>query len=175
MSGDHTGLPKSTVLVSAVAIAFAGLATFMILKWSDSRAASAELRTQIAEVEAEAEGIRGDVDSVEQQLGSLAERTSILVRGKLSVCNFSSEVVTVESAAATWLGDDGRYRTFNSTEHGKDLWRVPPGEQTVLELPRAAWDGSVTYYALWLRVAGQEYPFAGTWPPEEGDDCVLWR
>lgn len=174
------GLPKSTMVIAGFAIAMAGLMAFVLLKWSDSRTAAGELGVQIAEVDAELAQVRPELHTAEGQLAGLEERTGLLAHGKLAVCNFSAETVTVKMVAATWLGEEGEFESFNSTEHGLDLWRIPPGERLVLDRPASGWDGSATYYSMWLRAQGQEFPFAGTWPPAEGDggadgdDCVLW-
>ena len=173
-SSHHQGLPKSTVVVAGFAIAMAGVMTFLILKWSDSRTASTLLREQIAEVEVQIEALRPQLEVVEGDLGGLEERTQLLDRGKLAVCNYSGDTVTIKVVSTTWFGDDGEFKTFNSAEKGLDLWKIPAGERMVLTHPASGWDGSVTYYALWLRALGEEYPFAGPWPPGE-DDCVLWR
>lgn len=112
---SQQGLPKSTIVVAGVAIALAGLATFVVLKWSDSRTAAGELTTRIAEVDAEAAGVRDELESVEGELSGVEQRTSVLKRGKLQICNFSGAPVVVEKVAATWMDDEGEYRTFNST------------------------------------------------------------
>lgn len=171
----QAGLPKSTMIVSALAIAAAVLMTFVLVQWSDARTKSAELSAEIAEIDGRLAELRPELAAAEGQLSGLEERTGLLAPGKLAVCNHSASTVTVKMVAATWLGEDGELRTFNSTDHGLDLWRVPAGERQVIERPQAGWDGSVTYYALWLRAQGQEFPFAGTWPPDEGNDCVEWR
>ena len=172
---SQQGLPKSTIVVAGVAIALAGLATFVVLKWSDSRTAAGELTTRIAEVDAEAAGVRDELESVEGELSGVEQRTSVLKRGKLQICHSSGAPVVVEKGAATWMDDEGEYRTFNSTEHGQDLWRVEPGgERLALEHPASGWDGAVSYYAVWLRVNGDQFPFAGPWPPPGGDDCLRW-
>lgn len=173
MSTGSAGLPRSTILVSAVAIVLAGAAAFFILKWSDSRTAAGELRTQIAEVEEEAAGVRSNLEAVEGDLGQLERRTSNLRQGRFAVCNFSGTPVTVVWLAATWLGPDGEFRTFNSSEHGRDLWRVSPGQTEELDHPPSGWDGTVAYFSTLLKVEGQEYPYAGTWPPTE-QNCVRW-
>lgn len=171
----HAGLPKSTMAVAGVAIAMAGLMTFTLVQWSDARTRSAELSAEIAEIDARLAELRPELVAAEGQLSGLEERTGLLAPGRLAVCNHSGSTVTVKMVAATWLGADGELQTFNSTDHGLDLWRIPAGERLVLERPQAGWDGSVTYYSLWLRAQGQEFPFAGTWPPAEGGDCVEWR
>jgi|GEM_PF-4060205 len=172
---QHRGLPKSTIVVAGAAIVLAGLATFVILRWSQSRAAAVEVQAEIDTVEEEAAGVRADLESVEGDLSGVEERTSVLKRGKLKICNFSGAPVVVAKAAATWMDDAGEYHTFNSSDHGQDLWRVPPGgEEVVLDHPASGWDGEVSYYAVWLRVNGDEFPFAGPWPPPGETDCLRW-
>lgn len=172
---EHRGLPKSTIVVAGVAIALAGLATFAVLKWSDSKAAAVELSAEIATLDEEAAGIRGELESVEGELTGVEQRTSVLKRGKMAICNFSGAPVVVEKVAATWMDDAGEYHTFNSGDHGQDLWRVEPGGQRLaLDHPASGWDGSVSYYAAWLRVGGDQFPFAGPWPPPGEDDCLRW-
>lgn len=170
---EPAGLPRSTILVAALAIVLAGSFAFFVLQWTESRAAAAELRGRIAEVEAEAADVRQQLAAVEGDLGQLEQRTSVLQQGRFSVCNFSPTPVTVVWVAATWLAPDGQFHTFNSSEHGRDLWRVAPGETDALDYPPAGWDGTVAYFAALLKVEGQEYPYAGTWPPTE-QNCVRW-
>lgn len=170
---SQQGLPKSTIVVAAVAIALAGLAAFVVLKWSDSRAAASELTTRIAEIDEEAAGVRSELESVEGELSGVEQRTGVLKRGKMQICNFSGAQVVVESVAATWMDDQGEYHTFNSTDHGLDLWRVESGQRLALDHPESGWDGSVSYYAVWVREkGGGQLPYAGPWPPPGGDDCL---
>lgn len=173
-AADYPGLPRPTIVVAAVAIGLAVAMTFVILKWSNARAAAAALRAEIVEVDAQIAALRPELTGVEGALGGLEQRAELLDRGKLTVCNYSGDPVTVKMVAATWLDGEGRLTTFNSTDQGLDLWRIPPGERVVLDHPQSGWDGSATYYSLWLRVRGQEYPYAGT-RSSDGDDCsVTW-
>lgn len=173
-SSHYPGLPKSTIVVAGFAIALAGLMTFAILKWSDSRTAATGLRAEIAEVDAQLAGLRPELTGVEGQLGGLEQRTELLERGKIAICNYSGDQVTVKMVAATWLGEDGKFTTFNSTEKGLDLWKIPAGERVLIDHPQSGWDGSATYYSLWLRARGQEYPYAGTWPTGSDDCSIKW-
>lgn len=173
-SSHYPGLPKSTIVVAGFAIALAVLMTFMILKWNESRATAAALRAQIAELDTQLAALRPELTGVEGQLGGLEQRTELLERGKIAICNYSGDQVTVKMVAATWLGADGSFTTFNSTDKGLDLWKIPPGERVLIDHPQSGWDGAATYYALWLRVRGQEYPYAGTWPTGSDDCSITW-
>jgi hypothetical protein len=173
-SSEYPGLPKSTIVVAGLAIALAGMMTFAILKWSDSRTAATGLRAEIAEVDAQLAGLRPELTGVEGQLGGLEQRTELLERGRMTICNYSGDQVTVKVVAATWLGVDGKFTTFNSAETGLDLWKIPAGERVLIDHPQSGWDGSATYYSLWLRVRGQEYPYAGTWPAGSDDCTITW-
>ncbi len=176
MSAD-AGLPKITMMVSAVAIAFAGILAFVVLRWTDSNAAVKEaqalMETEVAVAEEE---IRSVLEEREAVLGSMEERTNVLVNGKLSVCNFSSEPVRVALLAATYITSEGTFETFNSQEFGRGLWGVGPGERQGLTYTQGGvtWGGDVIYYSMWLEAGGQEYPFAGTWPVADAEFCVRW-
>jgi hypothetical protein len=174
-SSEYPGLPKSTIVVAGFAIALAGLMTFMILKWSDSRTAATGLRAEIAELDGQIAALRPELTGAEGQLGGLEQRTELLSRGKIAICNYSGDQVTVKMVAATWLGEDGTFTTFNSAEKGLDLWRIPAGDRALIDHPLSGWDGSATYYSLWLRVGGQEYPYAGTWPTGSDDCSITWN
>lgn len=170
---EGAGLPKSTILVAAAAIFFLGVGTFFLLKWTGSRAQTQEYRLQMDELRPTVEGLQAELTSLQNQLQQLQGQTSIFVRGQLKVCNFSDEPVSISSLAVTYLDDAGAFRTFHSEPYGKDLWRVQPGQEMVLSYPQGGWDGTVTYYAFWLRAGGNLYPFAGPWPLDK-DHCVNW-
>ncbi len=172
---EDAGLPKITMMISAVAIAFAGILAFLILKWTDSNAAATEARLMIEELGTAEDEVSAILNEVEGRLAGLEERSNVLIKGKLSVCNLSTEPVSVSLLAATHLNDQGAFETFNSETLGKGLWRIGPGETQALTYAQGAvtWDGDVSYYAMWLMAGGQEYPYAGTWPADE-EFCIRW-
>ena len=167
-SGPPAGLPRSTLVVAAVAIVFVGLATFFLLKWTGSRDAATALRTEIQEVSDQEAGLREELEPLATQYDRLKGRTDVLWVGKLSVCNTSSETITISRLASVYLAEDGTYATFNSEEIGRNLWRLGPGEVRELSYPAAGWDGSVTYYSLWVN---DVTPYAGPWPLKAGH-CI---
>ncbi len=172
-SAQDAGLPKSTILASGLVILFAGAATFMILQWSGSRSHTAELRTQLAESTTLEAQVHSELDPLERELGGIHGRTDQLNPGKLAICNHSSQPIVVARLAATYLGPDEKFETFNSEAFGRDLWRLGPGDRKELAHSPAGWDGSVTYYAMWLRKGGDEYPYGGMWPAAQPDFCVI--
>lgn len=167
------GLPKSTIWASSLVVLFAGVATFMILQWSGSRAHTAALRVELVEVNALDAQVHGELDPLEQELAGIRGKTDRLNPGKLTFCNQSRSRVTIAKLAATWLDAEEEFQTFNSEAFGRNLFRVDPGERKVLSHAGGNWDGWVTYYSLWVRSASGEYPLAGTWPADP-DHCLNW-
>lgn len=174
MSADG-GLPKVTMLISAVAIIFAGIAAFVIMKWTDARTAAGEARLTIEELETAEAEIGAELGQREDRLAELETRSSVLINGKLVICNSSSEPVTVKLLAATYLTSDGAFEVFNSESLGDNLWRIGPGDREELTYSQGSttWNGDVAYYAMWLLAGSDEYPFAGTWPANP-NFCVRW-
>lgn len=166
------GLPKSTMIAATVAIVFTGTTTFFLIKWIGSRDAATQLRADIEEAQANEATLREQLDPLATQYDRLKSRTDVLWVGKLSVCNSSDETVTISRLASVYLDEEGAFTVFNSEDHGHDLWKLGPGEVRELSYPAAGWDGSVTYYALWISYSGgRESPYAGPWPLKAGH-CV---
>ncbi len=173
---SDAGLPKITMMISFVAILFAGALAYVIMTWADANAAKAEAQLIIDdEVLVQEEQVAGELKVFEDQLAALKERAGVLVRGKMAVCNNSTGTITVSLLAATYLNDAGEFETFNSEGFGRQLWRIPAGEKQLLTYSQGStnWDGDVGYYSMWLEAGGQEYPFAGTWP-SDSEYCVRW-
>jgi hypothetical protein len=168
MAESAQGLPRSTVAVSAVAILFAGLGTFVLMQWTGSRTRAGELRAAIEQATARETELRSQADPLAEQYERLKGRTDLLWTGKLKVCNSTDDEVVVSPLAAVYLAEDGSFVTFNSSDHGSDLWRLAPGEVRELSFPDAGWDGSVSYYSLWIKGSHGEVPYAGAWPVEAG-------
>jgi hypothetical protein len=167
------GLPKSTMIASVGVILFAGVATYMILQWSGSRSHTAALRVELAEATALEVQVHSELDPLEAELASTHGRTDQLNPGKLTFCNQTNRPITITMLAATWLDANEEFQTFSSEAFGRDLFRVGAKERQVLSFARGNWDGSVTYYALWVRTGSGEYPLAGTWPSDPSH-CLNW-
>lgn len=172
-AGEHAGLPRSTVMVAAVAILFAGLMTFFILKWAGARTATQDAKAQMADLQPKAQELTTNLAAVQGQLDKLKGQTNVLTRGKFKVCNRSHDAIVVVYLAATYLDEQGNFQTFNSSEYGKDLWRLEAGQIQELNYLRGDWDGSVTYYAAEIHAGNNDYLYAGAWPLDE-DFCILW-
>lgn len=170
---EHAGLPKSTMVASVLVIVFAGVATYTILMWSGARTHTAAMRAELVEVSTLETQVHAELDPLEQELGQIRGRTDQLNPGKLTFCNQSAQPVSISMLAATWLDANEKFQTFTSEPFGRDLFRVGPRERQVLSFPRGNWDGSVTYYALWVRTGSGEYPLAGTWPADP-NHCLNW-
>jgi len=165
----HKGLPRSTVIASSVAIVFIGLTTFSLLKWTGSHDTAAALRIEIDEAAATEAELREELAPLAAQYDRLKGRTDVLGIGKLTVCNSSDERITISQVASIYYNDESsEFQIFNSQKHGHGLWSLEPGEVRELSFPSAGWDGSVTYYALFIN---DLVPYGGVWPLKAGH-CI---
>jgi len=175
-SSSHPGLAKSTVMAAMVAIVFVVAATFFGMQLSGAGKNIALLTTEIATISEEEEALTAELTALQRQHAELKGRTDVLYNGSFQVCNESNRDIRVAAVAATYLNQEGGFETFNSQPYGTRLWTIEPGQRKSLtfEQGNVAWDGSVTYYAALLRAAdGQEYPYAGMWPPNDAG-CMRW-
>lgn len=172
MAGGESGLPRSTVVASSVAIALIGALTFSIVSWVNKRAAAAVLREEIATLDAAIDEQRRALVPERRKLEALRRQTDLFARGKLCISNPSSDArATIRRLAVVYLDDGGRFQTFNSDTVGGLRWTVEPGHRVFLDHEASGWDGAVTYYALLYSVGNQEFPLAEPWPLDV-DHCV---
>lgn len=164
--GESAGLPRSTVFVSVGAIALSGVLALIIVTWSDKRTQAATLRDEIADLEPTLAEKRQELASLERQRDVLRSQTDLFARGKLCVSNHKpNDPVTIQKLAVVYLDETGHFQTFNSEAYGDDLWTIPAGHRRQpLSYSRGGWDGSVTYYAMWIEAEDKEGPRAGEWP-----------
>jgi hypothetical protein len=175
----HQGLPKATIMVSFVTILTAGVATFLAMQWSGSRAASQtvnqQLESEVIPLETE---VSQELGILRGQLTDLQTQASVLGSGPFYFCNNDDVPVTIKHLASTFLNSSGEFETFSTEEYGENLWEVPARTQVKLDFGRGAiWDGSVTYYSLILEKDNEggdraQIPFSGYWKPEH-TECVL--
>lgn len=163
--GEGGGLPRSTTLVSFGAIVLIGVLAFFIVSWSNKRTQAATLRDEIAGFDTALAEKRAELAPLERQHQALQGQTDLFARGKMCVLNPSSDrQATITKLAVVYLDESGQFQTFNSDAAGDATWAIAPGHTELLRHERSGWDGSVTYYALWYSVGGQEFPLAGPWP-----------
>lgn len=173
--GDGTGLPRSTVLVSFGTIVLIGVVAFFVVTWTGARTQTATVRSEIAAVDATLQEKREEFAPERRKLETLQNQTDLFARGKMCVLNASSDQeVTIRKLAIVYLDDEGRFQTFNSDTAGGVQWKIGPGHREHLDYPRGGWDGSVTYFAMWYSVGGNEFPMAETWPVDP-EHCVRLR
>lgn len=166
------GLPRSTTLTSFGTIALIGVLAFFIVSWNNKRTQAATLRDEIAGLDTTLEEKRAELAPLERQHQALQGQTDLFARGKMCVRNPSSDQrATITKLAVVYLDEDGRFETFSSDDAGGVTWSVAPGHTELLSHPGSDWDGSVTYYALWYVVGGQEVPLADPWPLDP-EHCV---
>lgn len=170
--GEGGGLPRSTSLVSFGTIALIGVLAFFIVSWNNKRTQAATLRDEIAALDTTLEEKRAELAPLERQHQALQGQTDLFARGKMCVLNPSSnQRATITKLAVVYLDENGQFQTFSSDAAGDATWPVAPGHTESLSHTRSGWDGSVTYYALWYTVGGQEFPLADVWPPDS-EYCV---
>ncbi|MGH9379253.1 MAG: hypothetical protein ACRD2Z_01370 [Thermoanaerobaculia bacterium] len=163
--GEGVGLPRSTVLVSSGAIALIGVLAFFIVTWNTKRTQAATLRDEIAAFDATLAEKRQELDPLERQQQTLQGQTDLFARGKMCVLNPSSDTrATITKLVVIYLDDAGEFQTFSNEAAGGVTWPIAPGHTEMLGHGRSGWDGSVTYFALWYSVGGQEFPLAEAWP-----------
>lgn len=173
--GDGVGLPRSTVLVSFGAIALIGLLAFFIVSWNNKRSQAATLRDEIAAFDNTLTEKRTELEPLQRQLQALQGQTDLFARGKMCVMNPSSDQrATITKLAVVYLDGNGQFQTFSSDAAGDATWTVAPGHTELLRHERSGWDGSVTYYAFWYTVGGQEFPLGEPWPLDP-EYCVRLR
>jgi hypothetical protein len=172
-SSSTGSLPRATVVASVVTIAAVTLATFFGMRWYGSRVATRALEADIAVAKTTTAALSEQLAPLAREQRRLEERSSVLWVGTLKVCNSSDRPVTITQLAAIYPDSEGTFQTFNSEEQGHAQWRLAPGEVRELSDPQSGWDGSVSFYSLWIRDRGEERPFAGTWPAEAGY-CVRY-
>lgn len=166
MADSDVGLPRPTMIAAAVAILLIGAFAFLVVTWGNARAVGAEVTTQLTELNAVLEEKRAELDPLKRQLTTLQGQTDMFARGKMCVTNTLTDApVTIEKLAVVYLDDNGDFQTFNSGVYGDDLWTIGPGRaRQELSYPRGGWDGSVTYFAMWIEAQGDDGPQARVWP-----------
>lgn len=173
MAGSEgKGLPRSTVLVSSGTIALIGVLAFFVVSWSNASSQGATIRNDIQAVETSLQEKRDELAPEQRKLATLQSQTDLFARGKMCVQNASSDQkVTVRKLAVVYLDSSDRFQTFNSEAVGGVQWTIDPGHKEYLDYPRGDWDGSVTYYAIWYSIGGNEFPKAEVWPLDP-EHCV---
>ena len=173
--GDGAGLPRSTVLVSFGTIVLIGALAFFVVSWSNARTQAATLSGELAAVEATLQEKQEEIAPERRKLETLQTQTDLFARGKMCVLNASSDQkVTIRKLAIVYLDDAGGFQTFNSDTAGGVQWTIEPGHREHLDYPRGGWDGSVTYFAMWYSVGGNEFPMAEAWPLDP-EHCARMR
>ncbi len=146
----QAGLPKSTMIAAVLGVICLAAASFFGIKWTSATGALAKQ---------------------EEQGALLKQIAPLLQNGKFEVQNQSAMPVTIISLGATYLDDEGKYKTYNSTDYEEDEWELRPGQRMKREKvvgTKTVWDGRVIFYAVDLRYKGQGYLLIGAWKNLEG-------
>lgn len=170
--GGGVGLPRSTMLVSMATIFLAVLAVFFLIQWQSSKSAVAELREEVADLESVEGDARGEFEESSRSLEELSRQVEVLHSGSFEFCNRSSQPVTVKGLTSSYLTENNTIRTFASSRLRTPWSTVEAGQRE--KFRATGWDGEVTFYSIWLDVAGQDYVLSGAWPPEGDPSCVSW-
>jgi hypothetical protein len=166
------GLPRSTILAASVSIGLIGVFAYFVVTWGNRRTEAATLRDEIAAIDTTLEEKGAELAPQRRQLETLQSQTDLFARGKMCVFNpSSSERVTIQHLAVVYMDEGGQFQSFNSDSAGGLTWTMDPGHRENLSRMDSGWDGSVTYYAMWLRVGTREFPIAAPWPLDP-EHCV---
>jgi hypothetical protein len=105
---------------------------------------------------------------------ALIDSGSLPSNRPLSICNNSTEEITVSSVTAVYWDAQGALKNFNSAKHQWHMWRVSAGATeplNLLESDGTGWDGSVVFYAMDLHRQSKDMLLSGT-SDDLKDGCI---
>lgn len=170
------GLPQLTISIAFAAILLAGIATFLLMRWSSGRDMAANLEAEIATLEEEHGMVERELGDIESGVHVVESRTSVLDNATFVFCNDAAEPVVVRHFGAVRTKEN-HFETFSESLVPDGLWTIEPGDQRVLRFAgsRNDWDGRYTYYGVVFtgpyHGSTETFSWADNWTGAESEDC----
>lgn len=171
LEGKNDSSRAVTIAVVCCAV-LGAVALLMTVLWSQARENSSALQ-QFLNSSPENQLHLLDQDPYKNSAPILRQ---VLKNGSFQVCNDSNDPITITWLTATYLGEDHKFHTFNSTAYDwQNNWTVNPGgykrSLSLVQQTKVVWDGSVITYALGISHSGSDYVFSGLWANQK-DGCL---
>ncbi len=156
-------IPRSALLAWLVVAAMAAGMTFLWLQLGKARTEAKALANSVSELSKSQDGATKGMENAQANIQRLASQ---LQSGQLTVLNKSGQDIQIRWISATFLDQQGDYKTVNSAFYGYPQWTLRPNRKQALELfaeGKPTWTGETMFYAMEIRHRGSNYLLAGAW------------